>query len=118
MIGPRTYTAVGVYTLTNVSPHAPGALVIQTRLVSGTGLTWALRKRMTETTVAAADAPRTAFTDELTATAVTNATAITATTAPQIHAVQCDGCDVILEVLTNSGAGVLQVEMMPITGRT
>lgn len=124
MIGPRTFTTTGQYVLTNVSENAAAALVIQSRLISGTGVTWGLRKRLTRTDVQnlnpVADnvAPRTAFSNALTGAAVTESTAITATTAPQIHSVICDGCDVILDILTVTGNGVLQIEMAPITGGT
>lgn len=118
MTGPLTFSAVGVYPLTNVAEMVAGALVIQTRLISGTGLTWALRKRLTGSSVANADAPRTAFKNVLTDAAVNNATAITPTSAAQIHSVICDGCDVVLEILSNSGSGVLQIEMLPVTGGT
>lgn len=122
------YTATGIFPLTNVDTQVAGALVIQTRLASGSA-TWALRKRLTGTSpgvsgtvennvVAVPDlnAPRTYFSNALTGEAVNNATAITATTAPQIHSVICDGCDVLLEVL--SIAGELLVDVNPVSGAT
>jgi hypothetical protein len=128
MLGPFRFTATGQYALTNVSENAAGALVIQTRLASGTGVTWALRKRLTGTapgsaqpgvtTVAHNAAPRSAFANAATGAAVDAGTAITATTAPQLHSIICDGCDVILDVLSVTGAGVLLVECAPITGGT
>lgn len=124
MIGPRTFNATGQFVLTNVSENAAAALVIQSRLISGTGVTWGLRKRLTGSgsmdlnPIADDDAPRTAFTNSLTNAAVSESTAVTATTAPQIHSVICDGCDVILDVLSVTGNGVLQLEMAPITGGT
>ena len=128
MIGPLRLTTTGVYPLTNVSENAAGALVLQTRLASGTGVTWALRKRLTGTApgnsnpgvtaVADAAAPRCVFRNALLETTVDSVTAVTATTAPQIHSVICDGCDVLLEVLSVTGNGVLLVELAPITGGT
>jgi hypothetical protein len=68
--------------------------------------------------VADAAAPRTWLTNALTGAPIDNATAITATTAPQIHSVICDGCDVLLEVLSVTGAGVLRVDMNAALGGT
>lgn len=124
MIGPRTYNATGQYVLTNVSENAAAALMIQSRLASGTGVTWGVRKRLTGSgsqnlnPVADDDAPRCVLTNALTNEAVAATTAITATTAPQMHSVICDGSDVILDVLSITGNGVLQLEMAPITGGT
>lgn len=124
----RVFSATGIYPLTNVDTASAGSLVIQTRLASGTGVTWAVRKRATGTApgtggasvvpVADAAAPRTWLTNALTGAPIDNATAITATTAPQIHSVICDGCDVLLEVLSVTGAGVLRVDMNAALGGT
>ena len=114
-----TVGAVGQYALGGVSPSRQGYLVLHTRLASGTGITFGLRKRLLGTgpgntnpgvtTVTDANAPRTYFTDFLTGSAVTNATAITPTSTAAIHRVDCDGCEIILDILTNSGSGVLEV---------
>ncbi|BAH38872.1 MAG TPA: hypothetical protein DGD08_08525 [Gemmatimonas aurantiaca] len=128
MIGPRIFATTGQFVLTNVGENAAAALVMQSRLKSGTGVTWGLRKRLTGTgdgttyngvtVVDASAAPRSAFTNMATMAAVSESTPVTATALPQLHSIICDGCDVILDVLSVTGNGVLEIEMAPITGGT
>lgn len=116
----QVFTAVGVYPLGNASDRQRAVFVIQTR--SPLGATWGIRTQLTgsdalaapQTPLVAGSGPRTGFTDLVSGLAVAPATAITGTTAAQLHEVYATGRDVYFEVLT--AAGPITVEYEQVTG--
>lgn len=112
-----TFNAVGQYSLGNVAEMGRATMVIQTRLLSGTGVTWGLRLRGTGGGVSdAANAPRAGFIDMLANNAaVAPATAITAASTIALSKIDCEGCDVILDILSVTSGGTLELFAWPIT---
>ena len=116
MIGPLTFSAVGIYPLTNVSEMEAGAVVMQSRLISGTGLTFGFAMRFGQSDVSNAAAPRCRWINGATNAEVLAATDTTATAAPLVSMVPCKGMQILLVIVANAGAGVLRVELNPVLG--
>lgn len=102
----------GDFPLGNVTPMGVGKMLIQTRLLSGSGLTWGVALRGTGS---GATPERAQSVNKLTQAAVTAATAITPTAAIQLHEIDCGGCDVFIRILGNTTNGVMEVRAWPLT---